>query len=124
MESTRGCQSYRFYHNEVGAPRCALYGAPVALSIYDLDETLDDLWFDLSCGSPSQETWHTQMPVEHDDKDEQKQRHQHEHEQETAGSSSSSHSQASANGESNKVLNQGGAVSGQHNSLVNIGISG
>jgi hypothetical protein len=122
MESTKGCQSYRFYHNEVGAPRCALYGAPVALSIYDLDETLDDLWFDLSCGSPSQDTWHTQMPVKHDEKNEQWQGQGHE--QENAGSSSSSHSQASANGESNQVLDQGGAVSGHHNSLVNIGVSG
>ncbi|KAG9257915.1 uncharacterized protein F5Z01DRAFT_309438 [Emericellopsis atlantica] len=57
MEATEGCQSYRFYHNELGAPRCALYGMPVAAVVDDLDESQDDVWYDLKCGSPTEEGW-------------------------------------------------------------------
>ncbi|KFH48099.1 hypothetical protein ACRE_010440 [Hapsidospora chrysogenum ATCC 11550] len=56
MESTDGCQSYRFYHNDLGAPRCALYGMPVSRVVDDLDDNQDDTWYDLACGSPSEKT--------------------------------------------------------------------
>ena len=64
MESTDGCQAYRFYHNELGAPRCALYGMPVASVVYDIDENQDDIWYDLACGSPNDEVWVTVVPAE------------------------------------------------------------
>ncbi|KAM0424777.1 hypothetical protein ACHAPT_010087 [Fusarium lateritium] len=53
LPSTRGCEAYRFYHNGSGAPRCALYGLPVYRDIREVDSTVGDAWFDLSCGSPS-----------------------------------------------------------------------
>ncbi|KFA66499.1 hypothetical protein S40285_00682 [Stachybotrys chlorohalonatus IBT 40285] len=55
MESTRGCQAYRFYHNDLGAPRCALYGMPVPWVVRDLDERQEDQWWDLDCGSPTEQ---------------------------------------------------------------------
>lgn len=65
MESTKGCQSYRFYKNQLGAPRCSLYGHGVAKSVDDLDKNQPDVWYDLSCGSPTQEKWHQNMPADH-----------------------------------------------------------
>ncbi|KEY70084.1 hypothetical protein S7711_07868 [Stachybotrys chartarum IBT 7711] len=55
MESTRGCQAYRFYHNDLGAPRCTLYGMPVPWVVRDLDERQEDQWWDLDCGSPTEQ---------------------------------------------------------------------
>lgn len=57
MDSTEGCQAYRFYHNKLGAPRCELYGMPVSWSVDDLDQTVEGKWFDLSCGSPTVKKW-------------------------------------------------------------------
>lgn len=65
MEATKGCQSYRFYKNELGAPRCALYGRSVAASVDDLDKNQPDVWYDLACGSPTDEKWHKNMPATH-----------------------------------------------------------
>jgi len=65
MEDTEGCQSYRFYHNKLGAPRCTLYGMPVSWSVDDLDTTQDDTWYDLACGSPTLDAWHNKMPAGH-----------------------------------------------------------
>ncbi|KAJ4310752.1 hypothetical protein N0V84_010808 [Fusarium piperis] len=53
LPSTRGCEAYRFYHNSSGAPRCAVYGLPVYRDIREIDSTVEDVWYDLSCGSPS-----------------------------------------------------------------------
>ncbi|KAJ3470615.1 hypothetical protein MRS44_000714 [Fusarium solani] len=53
LPSTRGCEAYRFYHNGSGAPRCAVYGLPVYKDIREIDSTVEDVWFDLTCGSPS-----------------------------------------------------------------------
>ncbi|KAM6539425.1 hypothetical protein FALCPG4_001232 [Fusarium falciforme] len=53
LPSTRGCEAYRFYHNDSGAPRCAVYGLPVYKDIREIDSTVEDVWYDLSCGSPS-----------------------------------------------------------------------
>ncbi|KAH7328915.1 hypothetical protein B0I35DRAFT_404208 [Stachybotrys elegans] len=53
LDSTEGCQAYRFYHNELGAPRCALYGMPVPWVVRDLDLRQRGQWYDLKCGSPS-----------------------------------------------------------------------
>ncbi|KAF4975288.1 hypothetical protein FZEAL_7901 [Fusarium zealandicum] len=55
MDTTRGCQAYRFYHNDLGAARCALHGRSVALSVRDLDSSVEDTWYDLTCGSPTEE---------------------------------------------------------------------
>lgn len=65
MESTKGCQSYRFYKNQLGAARCSLYGRGVALSVADLDKNQPDVWYDLTCGSPTAEKWHQNMPADH-----------------------------------------------------------
>jgi hypothetical protein len=54
MESTKGCQAYRFYYSDFGAPRCALYGMPVPWVVRDLDNDEPDRWFDLECGSPTE----------------------------------------------------------------------
>ncbi|EEU48643.1 uncharacterized protein NECHADRAFT_74980 [Fusarium vanettenii 77-13-4] len=54
LPSTRGCEAYRFYENDSGATRCAVYGQPVYKDIREIDSTVEDVWFDLSCGSPSQ----------------------------------------------------------------------
>jgi hypothetical protein len=62
MDATAGCQSYRFYHNDAGAPRCALYGSSVTKALFNLDADKEDTWWDLSCGSPSAENWHKSMP--------------------------------------------------------------
>ncbi|OAA78110.1 hypothetical protein LEL_04933 [Akanthomyces lecanii RCEF 1005] len=65
MESTKGCESYRFYKNNLGAPRCSLYGRNVAASVEDLDKNQPDTWYDLACGSPTAEKWHNGMPANH-----------------------------------------------------------
>ncbi|KAI9171322.1 hypothetical protein HJFPF1_00804 [Paramyrothecium foliicola] len=57
MDTTEGCQAYRFYYSEFGAPRCALYGMPVPWIVRDLDNDEPDRWFDLDCGSPTEERW-------------------------------------------------------------------
>ncbi|KAK7226334.1 hypothetical protein V2G26_014337 [Clonostachys chloroleuca] len=57
MDSTEGCQAYRFYHNKMGAPRCELYGMPVSWSVDELDQKVEGKWFDLSCGSPTVKKW-------------------------------------------------------------------
>lgn len=54
MEATNGCQAYRYYENALGAPRCDLYGMPVAWDVLELDATQPDLWYDLACGSPTE----------------------------------------------------------------------
>ncbi|RSL41843.1 hypothetical protein CEP53_012520 [Fusarium sp. AF-6] len=53
LQSTRGCQAYRFYNNDSGATRCAVYNQPVSKAIREIDSTVEDVWFDLTCGSPS-----------------------------------------------------------------------
>ncbi|KAF7559165.1 hypothetical protein G7046_g5000 [Stylonectria norvegica] len=65
MEATRGCQAYRFYHNNLGAPRCDLYGMPVSYDVRELDATQPDKWFDLACGSPTADAWHQNPTSEH-----------------------------------------------------------
>ncbi|CAM1506715.1 Fc.00g063560.m01.CDS01 [Cosmosporella sp. VM-42] len=67
MDSTRGCQAYRFYHNNLGAPRCALYGMPVSWDVRELDPNQPNRWYDLTCGSPTAEAWHEDMPASHAD---------------------------------------------------------
>ncbi|OAQ72302.1 hypothetical protein VFPPC_00312 [Pochonia chlamydosporia 170] len=62
MEDTKGCQSYRFYKNELGAPRCDLYGMTVSHVVRDLDNNQPGRWYDLSCGSPTGQKWHESMP--------------------------------------------------------------
>ncbi|KAK2606145.1 hypothetical protein QQS21_003428 [Conoideocrella luteorostrata] len=65
MEDTMGCQSYRFYLNELGAPRCDLYGMPVSHVIKDLDNNQAGKFYDLTCGCPTNQEWHNKMPAEH-----------------------------------------------------------
>lgn len=62
MEDTKGCQSYRFYKNELGASRCDLYGMTVSHVVRDLDNNQPGRWYDLSCGSPTGQKWHESMP--------------------------------------------------------------
>lgn len=63
MEDTKGCKSYRFYQNALGAPRCDLYGMPVSYALKDLDTNQPGKWYDLACGCPTSEGWHdTSMP--------------------------------------------------------------
>ena len=68
MESTKGCKSFRYYKNQLGAPRRALYGMPVSYSVDDLDKNQPDTWYDLACGSPKEQKWHEAdkaMPSNH-----------------------------------------------------------
>ena len=58
MESTTGCKSFRYYKNQLGAPRCALYGMPISDSVDDLDKSQPDTWYDLACGSSKEQKWH------------------------------------------------------------------
>ncbi|KAF4505013.1 hypothetical protein G6O67_007011 [Ophiocordyceps sinensis] len=53
MEDTDGCRAYRFYPNELGAPRCKLYGMPVSYDVRDIDNHQPGMWYDLVCGPPS-----------------------------------------------------------------------
>ncbi|KAL6403460.1 hypothetical protein AUP68_12810 [Ilyonectria robusta] len=71
LQTTRGCQSYRYYTNSAGAPRCALYGLTISKSVRELDSSQSDVWYDLTCGSPSEEAWHSDMPTSHQDEDDE-----------------------------------------------------
>ncbi|KYK56902.1 hypothetical protein DCS_03908 [Drechmeria coniospora] len=62
MEDTKGCQSYRYYHNDLGAPRCDLYGMPVSFVVENIDRHQPGRWYDLECGSPIAKPWHSRMP--------------------------------------------------------------
>ncbi|OHF04319.1 hypothetical protein CORC01_00171 [Colletotrichum orchidophilum] len=58
MNTTDGCKSYRFYPEKgLNVPRCDLYGSTVAYALDSIDNDHPDLWFDLTCGSPSSEKW-------------------------------------------------------------------
>ncbi|KAK7439129.1 hypothetical protein CaCOL14_002365 [Colletotrichum acutatum] len=58
MNTTDGCKSYRFYPEKgLNVPRCDLYGSTVAYALDSIDNDHPDLWFDLTCGSPSSEQW-------------------------------------------------------------------
>ena len=67
MQDTRGCESYRFFTNELGAPRCDLYGMPVSRSVKDIDNKQSGAWYDIGCGSPTAQKWHVDgsMPASH-----------------------------------------------------------
>lgn len=52
MEDTKGCKAYRYYPNELGAPRCKLYGMPVSYDVRDIDNNQPGMWYDLACGPP------------------------------------------------------------------------
>ncbi|KAF7537729.1 hypothetical protein G7Z17_g12787 [Cylindrodendrum hubeiense] len=69
--ATRNCQSYRYYTSDNGASRCALYGRSISWSVRELDSSQPDLWYDLTCGSPSEEAWHSDMPTSHQGDDEE-----------------------------------------------------
>ncbi|KAF5023311.1 hypothetical protein F66182_4619 [Fusarium sp. NRRL 66182] len=51
-----GCQAYRFYSDGNGAPRCVLYGKAASEDIIKLDSTVEGRWYDISCGSPTDDT--------------------------------------------------------------------
>lgn len=58
MEATEGCRSYRFYPERgINAPRCDLYGSPVAYALDRIEDRHVDIWFDLECGSPRDARW-------------------------------------------------------------------
>ncbi|KXH62094.1 hypothetical protein CSAL01_10263 [Colletotrichum salicis] len=58
MNTTDGCKSYRFYPEKgLNVPRCDLYGSTVAYALDSIGNDHPDLWFDLTCGSPSSEQW-------------------------------------------------------------------
>lgn len=62
MNATDGCKAYRFYPERgLNVPRCDLYGSNVAYALDSIDNDHPDLWFDLACGSPSDERW-THLP--------------------------------------------------------------
>ncbi|KAK3337445.1 hypothetical protein B0T19DRAFT_455267 [Cercophora scortea] len=65
--TTHSCQSYTYSLNDLGAPRCDLYGSPVAYALAAIDNRQPDrVWFDLQCGSPTQPQWeHLQLPALH-----------------------------------------------------------
>ena len=66
MDSTHGCQSYRFYSHASGAPRCALYGMPVSWVVEEITVSFSDQWYDLTCGSPTEARWPASMPASHE----------------------------------------------------------
>ncbi|TDZ46073.1 hypothetical protein CTRI78_v009037 [Colletotrichum trifolii] len=58
MNATDGCKSYRFYPERgLNVPRCDLYGSDVAYALNSINNDHPDVWFDLACGSPSDEQW-------------------------------------------------------------------
>ncbi|KAJ0162357.1 hypothetical protein CTA2_4685 [Colletotrichum tanaceti] len=58
MSATNGCKSYRFYPERgLNVPRCDLYGSSVAYALNSINNDHPDMWFDLTCGSPSDERW-------------------------------------------------------------------
>ncbi|KAK0618477.1 hypothetical protein B0T17DRAFT_619066 [Bombardia bombarda] len=56
--STHGCQSYDYYLNDLGAPRCDLYSRDVASAVDAIDNHEPNTWFDLACGDPGDPKWH------------------------------------------------------------------
>ncbi|KAK1599945.1 uncharacterized protein LY79DRAFT_664359 [Colletotrichum navitas] len=58
MDATNGCKAYRFYPERgLNVQRCDLYGSSVAYALDSINNDHPDIWFDLSCGSPSDERW-------------------------------------------------------------------
>lgn len=58
MNAPDGCRSYRFYpERALNVPRCDLYGSNVAYALDSINNDHPDLWFDLTCGSPSDPRW-------------------------------------------------------------------
>ncbi|KAL0939405.1 uncharacterized protein CTRU02_206015 [Colletotrichum truncatum] len=58
MSTTDGCKAYRFYPEKgLNVPRCDLYGSNVAYALNSIDNDHADIWFDLTCGSPSDQKW-------------------------------------------------------------------
>ncbi|KZL88146.1 hypothetical protein CI238_04939 [Colletotrichum incanum] len=58
MDATNGCKAYRFYPERgLNVPRCDLYGSSVAYALDSINNDHPDMWFDLTCGSPSDERW-------------------------------------------------------------------
>ncbi|TQN74386.1 hypothetical protein CSHISOI_01042 [Colletotrichum shisoi] len=58
MSATDGCKSYRFYPERgLNVPRCDLYGSSVAYALNSINNDHPDMWFDLTCGSPSDDRW-------------------------------------------------------------------
>ncbi|OLN94243.1 hypothetical protein CCHL11_02917 [Colletotrichum chlorophyti] len=58
MNATNGCMAYRFYPERgLNVPRCDLYGSNVAYALDSINNDHPDIWFDLACGSPSDERW-------------------------------------------------------------------
>lgn len=57
--ATHGCLAYDFYLNELGAPRCDLYGSSVAFAVDAIDSYQPNTWFDLECGDPTDPRWHS-----------------------------------------------------------------
>ncbi|KAI6352629.1 hypothetical protein MCOR25_009361 [Pyricularia grisea] len=67
-ESTGGCRSYDFYLEPgLSVPRCNLYGSSVAYALRSIDNHQPHWWFDLDCGSPTQERWQAGHDHRHDD---------------------------------------------------------
>lgn len=61
--TTHGCASYDFYLNDLGAPRCDLYGSPVAYALDSVDNNQPNTWFDLACGNPTAQQWEHERNV-------------------------------------------------------------
>ncbi|KAK2026860.1 hypothetical protein LX32DRAFT_654400 [Colletotrichum zoysiae] len=58
MDATNGCKAYRFYPERgINVPRCDLYGSSVAYALDSINNDNPDIWFDLNCGSPSDQRW-------------------------------------------------------------------
>ncbi|GKT55504.1 hypothetical protein ColTof4_07630 [Colletotrichum tofieldiae] len=58
MDATNGCKAYRFYPERgLNVPRCDLYGSSVAYALDSINNDHPDMWFDLTCGSPSDKRW-------------------------------------------------------------------
>ncbi|TLS25988.1 hypothetical protein PpBr36_07709 [Pyricularia pennisetigena] len=68
-KSTGGCRSYDFYLEPgLDVPRCNLYGSSVAYALRTIDNHQPHWWFDLNCGSPTQERWQAGHDHRHDGK--------------------------------------------------------
>ncbi|KAF6810953.1 hypothetical protein CSOJ01_06020 [Colletotrichum sojae] len=58
MNATNGCKSYRFYPERgLNVPRCDLYVSSVAYALDSINNDHPDMWFDLTCESPSDQKW-------------------------------------------------------------------
>ncbi|KAI6281210.1 hypothetical protein ACKVWC_001166 [Pyricularia oryzae] len=67
-KSTGGCRSYDFYLEPgLDVPRCNLYGSSVAYALRSIDNHQPHWWFDLDCGSPTQEKWQAGHDHRHDE---------------------------------------------------------